>query len=229
MGIERRLLIIGNAMLFSAFGCDDTPDDGVEAGIGGDVQMRDAAIDGSPIDQGEGADVGGEPDAMGDRAMADAASDLGADMQTEPDLATGDMQPPDPDLALPDLAPPEPDLAVADLSPPEPDLAPPDMQPPDMQPPDQGVAACADLFGQPCAVNNEGCCTGGDAEAVCWPNETGALSWQPIPGDWFCNCFPDDTGREMVACAVPGFVGIARAGRVHRDAPCLRTLARLLG
>ncbi|MEZ4434558.1 MAG: hypothetical protein R3F65_19320 [bacterium] len=220
MGIERRLLIIGNAVLFSAFGCDDTPEDPPP---GPDAQMRDAAIDGGAIDVGpepdqrvadEGplpdrdVDEGAPLDAAADVALPDAAADV-AVADAASDLAF------EPDLAV-DMAPPEPDMA-----PPEPDMAPPE--------PDLGVVGCADLIGDRCEVDNEGCCVGGVPEAMCGRDATGALSWQPIPADWFCNCFPDDSGRDMVVCAVPGFVGVERAGRIHGAAPCLRTLARLLG
>ena len=241
MALDRRLLIIGNAVLFSAFGCDDTADTDVEVGVGADA----ATTDGSP-DEGAPPDLGVDPP---DEAVSDVAppledfgaDDLGADdMSVFDDLGADDMSPLD-DLGPPDLGPA--DLGDPDLAPPldaepidaepidaEPiDLGPdPDMaMAPDLLPPDAGGAmTCADLMGQACDLRDEGCCVDGNPQAVCWANETGGLSWQPIPGDFFCNCIPNGDGREVVICAVPGFVGIARAGRRRPAAPSLRALAR---
>lgn len=244
MEFERRLLIIGNAVLFSAFGCDDGTDDPAETGTVSDARPRDAS--GGAIDRGEAldaaADFGAPVDGGVDLAVpADAALDLGAgDAAADLGASEHDMQLPDegmttdaaldPDRgALLDRGPP--DRGTPDRGPPDPDRGPfdPDMQllPPDMQLP---PARCADLLGAPCEVRDEGCCN--DAErpdAVCWPNDTGALSWQTLPPDFFCFCSPGPEGRPMVACAVPGFVGIERAGRTYPHAPCLRTLARRWG
>ena len=87
---------------------------------------------------------------------------------------------------------------------------------------------CGDQAGQPCVVPSEGCC---DANGVgllwCQPDANGALTYQIIPPDYFCNCYEEPgSGKTMVACAVPGFVGIDRAHRPRAMGRRLRDLVR---
>lgn len=235
-----RLLIIGNTVLFSTFGCYHPGSGDVEVGTA-DTGVGDGAIDaGEVIDEGVDPPDGAPIDASATDLAADdmgylddlgpqdlgGLDDLGRDDMGEfEDLGPEDFGPED--LGPEDLAPldegiPQPDAAPVDVGL-DPDMA----AAPDLLPPDAGGAMmCADLIGQGCEVSDEGCCVEGSPQAVCWRNETGGLSWQPIPGDFFCNCIPDGAGREMVICAVPGFVGIARAGRRAPVAPSLRALAR---
>jgi hypothetical protein len=88
---------------------------------------------------------------------------------------------------------------------------------------------CGDQVGQPCEVSTEGCCDAAGTGLVwCQPDANGALTYQLIPPDFFCNCYDDPaTGKTMVACAVPGFVGIDRADRPRRTGRRLRDLARV--
>lgn len=223
MPIDRRFFIFGNAVLFSTLAC--VPDDG--GGEDADVSppLRDGMVEADldpeadahpPIDATPTADRGPDlafepdmsrrPDAEPDIDMLPevdlsvAADAWPADMASEPDAA------PDPDMALvPDMAP-DPDMALV----------------PDMQPPGEG---CAALLGEACATLDEGCCPDGqNPEAVCWGDANGRQIWQSIPADFFCNCFESpETTTYQVACAVPGFVGVERAGR-RRHGPRLRDL-----
>lgn len=221
MAIDRRLLIFGNAVLFSTLGCEvggsggSTPD--------AERQTRDGRVE---ADLDPAADMAPEADMQPEIDMAPAPDLAVADMALDPDASLPvDMAPVeadmsfDPDMApevdmawLPDMAPPDPDMAIVpDMAPLEPDMAPP--------------LGCADLIGDACQVADEGCCPDGmNPEAVCWGDANGRLTWQSIPGDFFCNCFlgPDQT-NYTVACAVPGFVGVERAGRRLRG-PRLRAL-----
>ncbi len=97
---------------------------------------------------------------------------------------------------------------------------------PDAGPP---PAMCGDQVGQPCEISTEGCCdAAGNGLVWCQPDANGALTYQLIPPDFFCNCYDDPaTGKTMVACAVPGFVGIDRADRPRRTGRRLRDLARV--
>lgn len=213
--MDRRWMIFGNAVLFSALGCelgegDPIPDAEMQvrdSRVEPDVEAADAAPDLAAVDMAPEVDVGPVLDMSFE---PDAAVEIDAmiepDMASEPDMAVELDMAPEPDMTL------DPDMAIVpDLGPPEPDMAPP--------------AMCADLIGQGCQINNEGCCPDGqNPEAVCWGDANGRMVWQSIPGDFFCNCIqdPNQTTFEVI-CAVPGFVGVGRAGRRLRG-PRLRDL-----
>jgi hypothetical protein len=110
-----------------------------------------------------------------------------------------------------DVPPPPP---VDGGMPPQPDVVVPPMM-------------CLDLVGQACDTSNEGCCDAqGNGQVWCQPDANGAMVYQAIPPDFFCNCYVDEaTGKTMVACAVPGFVGIDRAHRPRRMGRRLRLAA----
>jgi len=227
MTIDSRFLIFGNAVLFTALGCepadegDPTPDaelmarDGriepdlaPEADMSPEGDMRLEVDMAWQVDMAPEADVSVEPDAAGPELDMNVEADMwvALDEGVDPDMSL------EPDMQwLPDIAPPDPDMA----------LVPDAQQVPDMAPP----LGCADLIGEGCMVADEGCCPDGRTpEAVCWGDGNGRMVWQSIPGDFFCNCFqaPDQTSYT-VACAVPGFVGVERAGR-RLDGPRLRDL-----
>jgi len=86
---------------------------------------------------------------------------------------------------------------------------------------------CFDLVGQPCETSNEGCCDPqGNGQVWCQPDAAGNMTFQAIPAEFFCNCYLDEgTGKTMVACAVPGFVGIDRAHRPRRMGRRVRATA----
>jgi hypothetical protein len=89
--------------------------------------------------------------------------------------------------------------------------------------------ACLDLVGQPCETSNEGCCdAAGNGQVWCQLDAAGNMTYQAIPPDFFCNCYVDEAnGKTMVACAVPGFVGIDRAHRPRHMGRRLRDLNRV--
>jgi hypothetical protein len=82
--------------------------------------------------------------------------------------------------------------------------------------------------GFPCEIENEGCCEPQQPIVVCRAvGPLRHLTWVVANegGDEFCECYEDEqAGRTMVACAVPGFVGITAARRVRPRAPRLRQL-----
>jgi hypothetical protein len=86
--------------------------------------------------------------------------------------------------------------------------------------------ALAGCEGQSCTVEWQAMCDAQNkATMICQPSyENGmrtGLKWQKA-GD-YCVCAPQD-GVIKASCAVPGFVGIARAGRPRPAAPGLRAV-----
>jgi hypothetical protein len=241
--------IVGQAVLFAVVGCGDgggtTTGGGGEAaggsvgGAGGqaDVGTGGVVMGGSGGSGGAGGLVAGGSGGSGGviaggaggsggvgGAVAGGSGGSGGAVVVDAGVITSDaavVAPADgsvvvtPDgsvVVTPDAAVSPPDGAVVVV----PDAAPP-------------PAMCGDQIGQPCEVSNEGCCdAAGNGQVWCQPDANGALTYQAIPPDFFCNCYDDPaTGKTMVACAVPGFVGIDRAHRTRRTGRRLRDLGRV--
>ena len=211
-------LVIGNATLFGALGCG-SDDDGTAPTGGaatGGAQV-DAAIGGGQPPPGGSPAPGGTP-AGGTPAGGTPAGGTPAPGGAVPPAPDADLRldaavtdaavPPPVDSAVP----PTPDAAV----PPTPDAAVPPT--PDAAPP----SACADLVGQPCEMQSDGCCEPADRPQLsCEFDANARLVWTVVAQPDLCVC-DSSSGRTQVFCAVPGFVGITRAGRRQASGRRLR-------
>ena len=241
MGRRRTGLIIGNAILFAALGCDDEQDTGtpgpsggaggsggVVAGAGGGEAGGGGEIGGAGGEiGGAGGMIGGAGGMIGGAGgEADAGlSDMGADdagaggnlvdaafpSDAEVDMSLADAE--IPDAEMPDAEIPDAEIADAEI--------------PDMSMPDAG-SSLGCIIGELCDFADQGCCEapGADPEAICWQDGQGALRWQAVPQDFFCGCDQQPDGSCIAFCAVPGFVGIDAAHQPRRAPVRLRTLMR---
>lgn len=226
----RRMTILGCSLLFGTLACDsDTGSNGT--GKTDVVQQDTAVADGVgqdvPIstDTGIGNDVATVDIGPGDDTVVTDTG--GTDTGGGPDTAGPDTTGPDvagedagggPDVAGEDVAGPDvvgEDIQTGDTGTSE-DVAGPDTTGPD--------ATTTVKAGDPCneepwtAICDE---TTKDVELVCMTEK-----WNtPQQLDLFA-CFCDESGpKPKAVCAVPGFVGIAEAGRSRVVTTRLRNLA----
>ncbi|MFN3197348.1 MAG: hypothetical protein ACE366_02850 [Bradymonadia bacterium] len=225
-------LIIGNALLFAGFGCDDTAEEAggeggmIAGGAGGEIGGTGGEAGGAGGEAGAGGEIGG---AGGEAGGGGAGGGMDAGVEdaqvSTPDAMISDAEISDafepPDTAFARDAQVEEDFAFAE------DALIPDAEIPDAEIPDAGSSdPCA--IGTACDFQDQGCCEfdGADPSAICWNDAQGQLTWQEVPQDFFCSCaqMPDNT--YVAFCAVPGFVGITAASRPRRAPRRLRQLMR---
>lgn len=226
MVIKRNVLIIGNAVLFAAPGCDvatqDNGADRTDTRVESDstpTDMMQTMPDGAPADaratadsavsvdaqmRQDAFDLGGDIDAM---SLVDASAPVDAAVASDASVDSGrDV----PDAgALSDLGPLM-DMAVADAEVVEVDAAP--------------ANVCTELEGQPCRGGQIGCCVDNLALLTCNRQEDGSFAFGPNTWVDLCFCQEPNGGPQPIACAVPGFVGIDAAGQFARRAHSLRRL-----
>ena len=209
MKLRRSALIFGNAVLFAGVGCstDDSSsaadsevaplrDEGIqmEASVTADAMMNRDGEVQAPDSSSEEPDVGA--------ADANNVSDsqiMADGGNTDAAVTVDSSMPADMMTAIIDMALP------GDAAPPVPDQAPP-------------ANACDEFRGARCNIN-QGCCDNGQVVLTC---VNGALDSSDVE---LCQCGdPGVSGRTDVFCAVPGFVGIAHAGRVRKSVRSLRAL-----
>ena len=215
MKIKRQGMIMGHAALFAAsvIGCESgSDDDGGTADAQPNIP-RDASqtdIDVTTMDASSGiADMTVAPDTA--LPASDMATPGPVDQGGLPDVSPFmDMA----IIALDEGAPRDASIAadavVVEDAAPCIDAAVPDIGP---------VSVCDEFRGQRCQNPDQGCCDNNQPVLVC---RGGALV-EPGPDDFACGCATSD-GLSQVFCAVPGFVGIAKAGRLRKKARRLRDL-----
>ena len=220
MKIKKHGLIMGHAALFAAsvVGCEASDTSDTEGG-NGDAQQDIPRDMRTVIDDAQSGDS--ELPELDMETISDASStptDMShvdpTDQGTLPDVSPMmdmaivdvDQGAQSEDAGVPDDAAVVVDASpIVDAAPPLPDVAPP-----------QG---CAQFVGDPCRSVNDGCCENNQPMLVC----RGGQFVDPGPDEFACGCESPE-GMTQVFCAVPGFVGIAQAGRRRRGARRLRDL-----
>ena len=219
MKVRHQGLIIGQAALFAAtIGCEAQDGDQTNQDAAPNIprDMSTSTADGQASDAApsvdmrtagdaniEAMDQGQLPDVSPMMDMAITEIDQGAspaDAVAPPD-ATHVL---DADIVV-DAAPMIDAAPVVDAAPPVPDMEAP--------------GRCQQLVGQACRRPDDGCCDNNEVILVCRDQRY----VPPGPNEIACGCEMPN-GPTQVFCAVPGFVGIAQAGRLRRSARHLRSL-----
>jgi len=218
--------IFGGALLFAAAGCDvaEKPATDTAAEVSGDTAQADSSGDAQGADSG--VDATDPPDAQ----VVDATDPPDAqvvDATDPPDAQVVDATDP-PDAQVVDATDP-PDAQVVDATDP-PDAQVVDAVVEDIPPPsdvafpgdadDCKLLGISDALGQKCAFDYTAICDPDDAEVIalmCWGGE-----WKKMEDieEEFFGCFCQESDQEceyaQAVCAVPGFVGLDRAGRQRK-------------
>ena len=105
-------------------------------------------------------------------------------------------------------------------------LAPADSGPPPVpdagEPPAEDAGTRQVQAGDPCDYPNEAICDEANRPLLICQGDSFQAPWDP----GFCSdCETDPNGKLVSHCAVPGFVGLDRAGRFRGKAPSLRRLS----
>ena len=151
--------------------------------------------DASQLDSGTELDVGLPP-----------GQDSGTPPATDSGVSPADVGTPPPE----DAGAPPPEDAGA--PPPEDAGAPP--------PEDAGVRPVQ--AGDPCDYPNEAVCDENNRPLLICQGDSFQPPWDPLACS---DCEADEQGKLVSFCAVPGFIGIDRAGRNRGPAPSLRHLS----
>ena len=222
--------IFGGALLFAAAGCTETttiePVDATSE-VAGDTQAGDAAKEDTSVDDTKSTDATSPADVTADVAEDTAVADTGSTDVTATDTSIEDASVVD--VSVSDTG--EHDATVVDVveddSPPVEDVpAPMDVsEPVDVADDASGckLLTIDNALGEKCDEPMSAIC---DPEApqeialLCHDSEWTKMSdlEDKFPFGCFCDPGPDECSYAFAACAVPGFIGLDRAGRI-RNAP----------
>ena len=211
MKLKDNALIIGNVLLFASAGCGGTTSSSSTDTDGNVPRDAETIADSTATADGTVSDLGTPPDlgSGSDSALPDTGP------STDSTVVAMDSGTTEPDAS-------EIDAAVSTDSEVEADVFTPVLDMSIAVDSGNNAGACADLTGEPCRSERPdfGCCEAGQIVLTC---VNGVYSEQAA--DPLCGCGVLNGPTELF-CAVPGFVGIDRAGRGHQTAPSLRSLLR---